>query len=229
MAVRVWESRKFMDYLVFVTLLSIFALTPAPIRAHFRTLFPHTPAHSSRSLLPFTPAHSHTGWCTDVHGRITKVDYFPLRYCRTGFDSNILTAAEMISIDWIHYSKNTDYMLYRRYLPIYGMAIVKSLSFILLDDYEGNVAFVILSSIFAHQHMRECDEVSGSEREWAGVCGMSERDWVGVSRNERRWVWGVRAHQRVSEREWARIGSGVSSKIDRRMTKARNANIFIPI
>ena len=47
-------------------LLSIFALTPAPIRAHSRSL-PLTPAHS-RSL-PLTPAHSRSLPLTPAHSR----------------------------------------------------------------------------------------------------------------------------------------------------------------
>ena len=37
------------------------------------------------------------------------------------------------------YCWNSQYKLYRSCLPIYGIAIVRSLSFLFLDDFEGNV------------------------------------------------------------------------------------------
>ena len=70
--------------------------------------------------------------------------------------------------------------------------------FIVLN--KASLAFVILPSIFMHQHVRECAGVSGSVRECAGVRG-SER-------GECESVW-----------ECAWIGVGVSAKINRRMIK----------
>ena len=44
----------------------------------------------------------------------------------------------MIAIVGIHYRNYTQYGLHRSCLPIYGIAIISSLSFLFLDDFEGN-------------------------------------------------------------------------------------------
>ena len=44
----------------------------------------------------------------------------------------------MIAIIEIRYRNYTHHTLYRSRLPIYGIAIVRSSSFVLLDDFEGN-------------------------------------------------------------------------------------------
>ena len=44
----------------------------------------------------------------------------------------------MIAIIGICYRNYTHYTLYRSCLPIYGIAIARSLSFLFLDDFEGN-------------------------------------------------------------------------------------------
>ena len=44
----------------------------------------------------------------------------------------------MIAIVGIRYKNHAHYTLYKSCLPIYGIAIVRSLSFIFLDDFEGN-------------------------------------------------------------------------------------------
>ena len=66
-----------------------------------------------------------------------------LRYCRTGFDSDGLTAAKiatkMIAIVGIHYRNYAHYNAYKSRLLINGVAIVRSQSLLFLDDFEGNV------------------------------------------------------------------------------------------
>ena len=47
----------------------------------------------------------------------------------------------MIAIIGIRYRDYTHYTLYRSCLLIYGIAIVRSLSFLFLDDLEGNTNF----------------------------------------------------------------------------------------
>ena len=44
----------------------------------------------------------------------------------------------MIAILGIRYRNYTHYALDRSCLPIYGIAIIRSLSFLFLDDFEGN-------------------------------------------------------------------------------------------
>ena len=44
----------------------------------------------------------------------------------------------MIAIVGIRNRNDTHYILYTSCLPIYGIAIVRSLSFLFLDDFEGN-------------------------------------------------------------------------------------------
>ena len=44
----------------------------------------------------------------------------------------------MIAIVGIRYRNYTHPILYRSCLPIYGIFIVRSLSFLFLDDFEGN-------------------------------------------------------------------------------------------
>ena len=44
----------------------------------------------------------------------------------------------MIAILGIHYRIYTHYALHRRCLFIYGIAVVRSLSFLFLDDFERN-------------------------------------------------------------------------------------------
>ena len=47
----------------------------------------------------------------------------------------------------IRYRNYTHYILYRSCLPIYGIAIVRSLSFLFLDDFERNAnIFVAIES-----------------------------------------------------------------------------------
>ena len=52
----------------------------------------------------------------------------------------------MIAIVGIHY-KDYTHILYRSYLPIYGVAIITSLSFLFLDDLEAkaNISVAIKS------------------------------------------------------------------------------------
>ena len=45
----------------------------------------------------------------------------------------------MIAIGGIRYRSYTHYTLYRSCLPIYGIGIIKSLSFLSFADFEGNV------------------------------------------------------------------------------------------
>ena len=54
----------------------------------------------------------------------------------------------MIAIVGISYRKYAHYTLYRSCLPIYGIAIIRSLSFLFLDGYEGknNISVAIKSS-----------------------------------------------------------------------------------
>ena len=63
-------------------------------------------------------------------------------HCRAGFDSDSLTvvkiATKMIAIVGIRYKNYALYTLYRSCLPIYGIAIIRLLSFLFLDDFEGN-------------------------------------------------------------------------------------------
>ena len=63
-------------------------------------------------------------------------------YCRTRVDSDGLTVAKiatkMIAIVRIRYIKYAHYTLYRSFLPIYVIAIIRSLSFSFVDDFEGN-------------------------------------------------------------------------------------------
>ena len=62
-----------------------------------------------------------------------------MSYCRTGFDSDSLTATKIATkIDRCGWNLNTHYSLYRSCLPIYGIAIVRSLSFLFLDHFKGN-------------------------------------------------------------------------------------------
>ena len=49
----------------------------------------------------------------------------------------------MIAIVGIRYRNYTHYTLYRSCLPIYGIAIVISLSFLFLDNFEGNTAISV--------------------------------------------------------------------------------------
>ena len=44
----------------------------------------------------------------------------------------------MIAIIGIHYRNCTHYTLYRSCLPIYGIAIIQSLSYLFIDDFEEN-------------------------------------------------------------------------------------------
>ena len=44
----------------------------------------------------------------------------------------------MIAIVGVRYRNYTHFTLYRSCLPIYGIAIVRSLSFLFLGDFEGN-------------------------------------------------------------------------------------------
>ena len=44
----------------------------------------------------------------------------------------------MIAVVGIHYRNYTHYTLYRSCLPIYGIDIIRSLSFWFLDYFEGN-------------------------------------------------------------------------------------------
>ena len=44
----------------------------------------------------------------------------------------------MITIIGVRYRNYTHYTLYRSCLPIHGVVIVRSLSFLFLDDFEGN-------------------------------------------------------------------------------------------
>ena len=44
----------------------------------------------------------------------------------------------MIAIVGIRYRSDPHYTLYRSHLLIYGIAIVRLLSFLFLDDFEGN-------------------------------------------------------------------------------------------
>ena len=44
----------------------------------------------------------------------------------------------MITFVGIHYRNYAYYTLHRSCLPIYGITIVKLLSFLFLDDFEGN-------------------------------------------------------------------------------------------
>ena len=54
---------------------------------------------------------------------------------------------KIIAIVGILYRKYAYYTLYRSRLPIYGIAIVRSLSFLFLDDFEGdaNISVAIKS------------------------------------------------------------------------------------
>ena len=67
-------------------------------------------------------------------GGITPI----IAYCRTGFNSAGLMAMKMIAIVGIGYRNCTHYTLYRSCLLIYGIAIIRLLSFLFLDDFEGN-------------------------------------------------------------------------------------------
>ena len=58
-------------------------------------------------------------------------------YCRTGFDSDGLMTAKIVTENH-HYRNYPHYTLYRSCVPIYGIAIIRSLSFLFLDDFEGN-------------------------------------------------------------------------------------------
>ena len=44
----------------------------------------------------------------------------------------------MIVIVGIQYRNDARYTLCRSFLPIYGIAIIRSLSFLFLEDFEGN-------------------------------------------------------------------------------------------
>ena len=53
----------------------------------------------------------------------------------------------MIAIDGIRYRNYNSYTSYRSCLPNYGIAIVRSLSFLFLDDFEGSAnIFVAIKS-----------------------------------------------------------------------------------
>ena len=58
-------------------------------------------------------------------------------------------ATKMIAIIGICYRSYGHYTLYRSCLPIYGIAIVRSLSFLFPDDYVGhaNISVVIKSGV----------------------------------------------------------------------------------
>ena len=59
----------------------------------------------------------------------------------------------MIAIVGICYINYAHYSLYRSCLPIYGIAIVRLLLFLFLDDFEGNanirVAIKVLEYLFS--------------------------------------------------------------------------------
>ena len=59
----------------------------------------------------------------------------------------------MIAIVRIRYRNYAHYALYRTYLPIYGIAIIRSLSFLFLDDFEGkaNISVAIKSGSIVAQ------------------------------------------------------------------------------
>ena len=69
---------------------------------------------------------------------------------RLGFDSNCLTAAKiatkMIVIIGIRCRNYTHYTLCRSCLPIYGIAIVRSLSFSFVNDFKETLMFLSLSN-----------------------------------------------------------------------------------
>ena len=69
------------------------------------------------------------------------------QYCSTGFDSDSLTAAKiatkMVTIVGIRYRNYTHYTLYKSCLPIYEIAIIRSLSSLFLDDFEGNTNITV--------------------------------------------------------------------------------------
>ena len=66
----------------------------------------------------------------------------PVETGRTGFDSDGLTTVKTAPKNDCHhgirYGNYTDYTLYRSCLPIYGITIIRSQSFLFLDDFEGN-------------------------------------------------------------------------------------------
>ena len=49
----------------------------------------------------------------------------------------------------IRYRNHTHYTLYRSFLPIYGITIVRSLSFLFLDDFEGNTNISVFPDLIA--------------------------------------------------------------------------------
>ena len=53
----------------------------------------------------------------------------------------------MIAKVGIRYRNYTQYILYKIYLPIYGIIIVRALSFLFLDNFEGsaNISVAIKS------------------------------------------------------------------------------------
>ena len=52
----------------------------------------------------------------------------------------------MIAIVGIRYRNYTHHALHRSCLPIYGIAIVRSLSFSFINDFEGTLTFLSLSN-----------------------------------------------------------------------------------
>ena len=74
--------------------------------------------------------------------------YLATAYCRTEFDSDSLTAAKLgtkiIVIIRIRYRNYTHHNLYRSCLLIYEIAIVRSLSSLLLDDLKEKLTFLPL-------------------------------------------------------------------------------------
>ena len=91
-----------------------------------------------------TRSHSRRTFRIEGHCSMFQIWLDPVDtiYCRTGFDSDGLTATEiatkMLAIVGICYRNDAHYTLYRNCLPTYGIAIIRSLPFLFLDDFEGN-------------------------------------------------------------------------------------------
>ena len=60
----------------------------------------------------------------------------------------------MIATVGVCYGNYAHYTLYRSCLPIYGIAIIRSLSFLFLDDFEGNANISVT--------IKSCSTVAGT-------------------------------------------------------------------
>ena len=71
----------------------------------------------------------------------------------------------MVAIVGIHYKNYIHYTLYKSCLPIYGIAIIRSLSLLFLDDFEGNtnISVAIKSGSTVTLYMHSCQKLVTSK------------------------------------------------------------------